>query len=82
MSVGIVCDTCGEATSEFVLPAGFRNENDKNKNSPLLQISIIRGKASLDYCRRCFCNFLIQLANISAPEFISYHEKDSRLVEK
>ncbi len=78
MSVGILCDVCREAVPEFTLPAGFRDDN----SAAVLQVSIVRGNQSLDYCRRCFCNFLVQLANVSAPDGFSYYEKNENLVEE
>ena len=78
MGIGITCDECGEAVTAFTLPAKFKDET----KGFVIQISVIRGKASLDFCKRCFCNLLLSLASISAPQGFSYHEKNEQLVEK
>ncbi len=66
MSVGIVCDECGQACADFSLPTQF-----KNHDGSVVEISVLKGPKSLDLCRRCFCSALTSFAAVIAPEGVN-----------
>jgi len=72
MSVSLKCDNCGKATDDFSLPMRFSN------GKTIIEIGILKGAQSLDFCRFCFTNLLVTLAIVVKPSEVDIGWEDKR----